>query len=160
MTAITATARAFFAAGETGEGWAPGAARRRPGASLSSQAEPLAAVTSLADDTGGRGGCRSRSRTATTSSRRSPSTRHPRSLGAFATFTGTHTGAGGPVPPTGKSIAADDVYVMALDGDRIGHPTKIWNAGGSLREFGWARGGSLAGRRGVGWAKTNYRTEV
>ena len=45
----------------------------------------------------------------------------------LAVFSGTHTGEGGPVPPTGKSVAADYVYVMQFDGDRIRHMTKIWN---------------------------------
>ena len=36
---------------------------------------------------------------------------------------------GGPVPPTGKSVAADYVYAMEFDGDLIRHLTKIWNDG-------------------------------
>jgi hypothetical protein len=28
--------------------------------------------------------------------------------------------------------------VMQFDGDKIGHMTKIWNAGMALRELGWA----------------------
>ena len=35
---------------------------------------------------------------------------------AFGIFRGTHTGEGGPVPPTGKSAEADYVYVMEFDG--------------------------------------------
>ena len=50
---------------------------------------------------------------------------------------GTHTGAGGPVPPTGKQVEADYVYVMAFDGDRIRHMTKIWNDAVSLKQLGW-----------------------
>ncbi|NIP14982.1 MAG: nuclear transport factor 2 family protein, partial [Pseudomonadales bacterium] len=46
-------------------------------------------------------------------------------------------GEGGPVPPTGKSIAADYVYVMDFDGDRIRHMTKIWNDAVSLQQLGW-----------------------
>jgi hypothetical protein len=41
-------------------------------------------------------------------------------------------------PPTGKSVAADYVYAMEFDGDRIRHMTKIWNDADSLRELGWA----------------------
>lgn len=58
-------------------------------------------------------------------------------VSAFAVFHGTHTGEGGPVPPTGKSVAADYVYVMDFDGDRIRHMTKIWNDGVSLQQLGW-----------------------
>ena len=60
------------------------------------------------------------------------------SVTAFATFHGTHSGQGGPIPPTGKSAHADYVYVMQFDGDKIRHMTKIWNAGWTLRELGWA----------------------
>jgi predicted ester cyclase len=58
-------------------------------------------------------------------------------VAAFAVFHGTHTGDGGPVPPTGKRVAADYVYVMQFDGDRIRHMTKIWNDGISLKQIGW-----------------------
>ena len=58
-------------------------------------------------------------------------------VAAFAVFHGTHTGEGGPVPPTGKSVAADYVYVMDFDGDKINHMTKIWHSGMSLQALGW-----------------------
>lgn len=49
----------------------------------------------------------------------------------------THT-VDGPVPATGKSVEADYVYIMNFTGDKIGHMTKIWNDGHSLRQLGWA----------------------
>ena len=57
---------------------------------------------------------------------------------ASAVFIGTQTGEGGPVPPTGNKVAADYVYQMAFDRDRIRHMTKIWNAGHSLQQLVWA----------------------
>jgi hypothetical protein len=57
---------------------------------------------------------------------------------AFAVFSGTQTGPGPVDPPTGKSVAADYVYAMEFDGDRIRHMTKIWNDVRSLRDLGWA----------------------
>jgi len=57
---------------------------------------------------------------------------------AFAVFHGTQTGPGGPVDPTGKTIAADYVYAMELEGGLIKHMTKIWNDGISLEQLGWA----------------------
>ena len=60
------------------------------------------------------------------------------SVVAAAVFKGAHTGDGGPVPPTGKSVAADYVYVMEFDGPKIRHMTKIWNADHTLRTLGWA----------------------
>ena len=57
---------------------------------------------------------------------------------AYAVFHGTQTGEGGPVPPTGKTVASDYVYVMFFEGDRIKHMTKIWNDGVALQQLGWA----------------------
>ena len=57
---------------------------------------------------------------------------------AAAVFHGTHSGDGGPVPPTGKSVSADYVYAMDFDGSKIRHMTKIWNDSYSLRALGWA----------------------
>jgi predicted ester cyclase len=54
-----------------------------------------------------------------------------------AVFSGTHTGEGGPVPPTGKSTSSDYVYVMEFEGGKISHMTKIWNAGWAMRQLGW-----------------------
>ena len=34
------------------------------------------------------------------------------SVCAYGVFSGTHTGTGGPCPPTGKSLKSDYVYVM------------------------------------------------
>ena len=56
---------------------------------------------------------------------------------AYAVFSGTHTGEGGP-PPTGKRTSSDYVYSMDFDGDKIRHMTKIWNAGWAMRDFGWS----------------------
>jgi predicted ester cyclase len=59
------------------------------------------------------------------------------SVAAFAVFHGTQTGPGGPGEPTGKSIAADYVYHMTFEGDRINHVVKIWNDTISLQQLGW-----------------------
>ncbi len=60
-----------------------------------------------------------------------------KNVAAYGVFRGTHTGEGGPVPPTGNKVEADYVYVMDFDGDRIRHMTKIWNDGISLKQLGW-----------------------
>ncbi len=59
-------------------------------------------------------------------------------VAAFAVFHGTQTGPGGPGEPTGKSIAADYVYAMEFEGDRIRQMTKVWNDTISLQQLGWA----------------------
>ena len=61
-----------------------------------------------------------------------------RSVCAYAVFSGTHTGEGGPCPPTGQSTSTDYVYVMEFDGDhKIQHLTKIWHAGLAMKDLGW-----------------------
>ena len=57
---------------------------------------------------------------------------------ATAVFHGTQSGPGGPVAPTGKTVASDYAYVMTFEGDRIRHMTKIWNDVPALRQLGWA----------------------
>jgi hypothetical protein len=52
---------------------------------------------------------------------------------AFAACSGTHSGEGGPMPPTGKSTRTDYVYVMDVEDARIKHMTKIWNAGWAMK---------------------------
>ena len=39
----------------------------------------------------------------------------------FATFTGSHVGEGGPVPPTHKTTNTHYVYVLTMNGDSGGH---------------------------------------
>ena len=60
------------------------------------------------------------------------------SVAAFATFHGAQTGPGEPVPLTGMKVAADYVYHMVFDVDRIKHLTKIWNDTISMQQLGWA----------------------
>ena len=60
------------------------------------------------------------------------------SVSVYAAVHGTQTGEGGPVPPTGNTIAADYVYTMEFEGGKIRHMTKIWNDGYSLKQLGWA----------------------
>ena len=56
---------------------------------------------------------------------------------AYAVFTCTYSGQGGPVPPTGKTTNTDYVYVMQFDDDKIRHMTKIWHSGFAVKELGW-----------------------
>jgi predicted ester cyclase len=138
MSNLLAPARAFFEACETGQGWEGCKSYCHPGASFSAQSGAIASISTLegycewmkglltpvpdghyelkffaADDSTG-------------------------SVAAFAVFHGTQTGPGGPVPPTGKKIAADYVYHMVFDGSHIKHMTKIWNDVISLQQLGWA----------------------
>lgn len=56
---------------------------------------------------------------------------------AAATFMGTHTGSGGPVPATGKAVATEYCYVIKFEGEKISHMIKIWNDTLAMRQAGW-----------------------
>lgn len=135
---IADTARKFFEACETGQGWAECAQYCHEGATFSCQSDALADIGTVEGYTGW-------TRDLLTPipdghyELKSFSTDEARSIvTAVAVFKGTQTGPGPADPPTGKSVAADYVYAMEFDGDRIRHMTKIWNDGHSLRQLGWA----------------------
>lgn len=57
----------------------------------------------------------------------------------FATYHATHTGEGGPVPPTGRDTHSHYVYIVKMDADdKVSGMTKVWNAPWAMRELGWA----------------------
>jgi hypothetical protein len=76
-------------------------------------------------------------------------------VSAFTVFHGTHTGPGGPCPPTGKSVATDYVYVMQFDGDRISGMTKVWHSGLAMKALVGADGRRRAGAM---WACQTFET--
>lgn len=135
---ISDTARVFFDACESGKGWETCKQYCHPDASFSCQADGLADVETV------EGYTEWAKRILTPIPDLRPD------IQAFATdearnsaivysiVRGTQSGEGGPVPPTGKSVAADYVYVMNFDGDKIRHMTKIWNDVHSLKQLGWA----------------------
>ena len=56
----------------------------------------------------------------------------------FATFTGTHSGDGGPVPPTNKTTNSHYVFALKMNGQgKVESLTKIWNSSWAFREIGW-----------------------
>jgi predicted ester cyclase len=61
-----------------------------------------------------------------------------KNVAAYAVFHATHTGQGGPIAPTGRSMSTDYVYIMQFQGDEIAHMTKVWNAEVALKDIGWA----------------------
>jgi predicted ester cyclase len=132
------TALAFFEACDTGKGWEVCSAYCRPDATFAAQAEPLADLRTLEEYTDwmkalmgfipdGRYDLKS---LAVDDERNN--------VCAYGVFHGTHTGAGGPMEPTGKSTSTDYVYVMEFREGKISHMTKIWNAGWAMKELGWA----------------------
>lgn len=137
MSAMNDTARAFFEACETGKGWAACAQYCTPDASFSAQSEPLADTKTLADYCNWMQGLLGLMPDATYDLKSWAIDEARHNVSAYAVFNGTHTGAGGPVPATGKKASTDYVYVMQFSGGRISHMTKIWNAPWALRQLGW-----------------------
>jgi len=138
MAEITEIADSFFVACETGRGWEACNAYCTPDATFAAQAEPLVDVKSLRqycdwmqDLLGPIPDGRYELISFATDEQR-------RNVCAYARFLGTHTGEGGPLPPTGKKVATDYVYVMQFDGNKISHMTKIWHSGLALKALGWA----------------------
>ena len=138
MSTITTVAKAFFDACETGGGWEACEQYCTPSASFSAQADALSGIVTLRDYTNWMKGLltfipdgRYEVKSFATDDER-------QNVLAYGIFRGTHTGEGGPCPPTGKSTATDYVYAMEFDGEKISHMTKIWNETRAIKEFGWA----------------------
>ena len=135
---ITDTARAFFDALDTGQGWEACSTYCTPDASFDAQADPLAEIHTLADYAEWMKGMMAIAPDGRYEMKFFGAEPERQSVAAYAVFHGTHTGEGGPVAPTGKSLSTDYVYVMEFEGDKIRHLTKIWNEGWALRQLGWS----------------------
>ena len=137
-TALTQTAQAFFEACEAGKGWDACSPCCTPNASFSAQSEPLLEIQTLAQYADWMKGMTGLMPDARYDLKAFATDAERNTVVAYAVFHATHTGEGGPVPPTGRSTSTDYVYVMQFEGDKIAHMTKIWNAGYAMRELGWA----------------------
>lgn len=137
MPTITDIARRFFEACETGEGWEACRAYCTPEATFAAQAEPLADIKTLAGYTEWMKGLLTFMPNGRYEVKSFAMDAERKNVCAFGVFSATHTGAGGPCAPTGKSTTTDYVYVMNFAGDKIHHMTKIWNAGWAMKQLGW-----------------------
>lgn len=137
MSSIKETAERFFDACETGKGWEGCKQYCHPDATFSAQASALAGVDTLEAYTEWMKGLFTPVPDGHYEVRSFAVDETRNNVAAYGIFRGTHTADGGPVPPTGKQVAADYVYVMEFDGDRIQHMTKIWNDVVSLTQIGW-----------------------
>ncbi|HUF03011.1 MAG TPA: ester cyclase [Aridibacter sp.] len=137
MSSIKETAEQFFDACETGKGWEVCMRYCHPQATFSAQADALAGVDTLEAYTEWMKGLLTPLPDGRYEVRSFAVDEDRRNVSAYGVFRGTHTGEGGPVPPTGKQVEADYVYVMEFEGDRIRHMTKIWNDVVSLKQIGW-----------------------
>ena len=137
MSSIRDTAEKFFDACETGKGWDGCRQYCRPDATFSAQADALNGVTSVEAYTNWMQGMYTPLPDASYEVRSFAVDDRRNNVAAFGVFRATHTGQGGPLPPTGKRLEADYVYVMDFDNGLIKHVTKIWNDVASLRQLGW-----------------------
>lgn len=138
MASITETAEHFVDACDSGKGWQACQAYCYSDATFSVQAGALADIETLEQYTGWAQGLLTPLPDASYELKTLATDEQRQIVTAYAVFSGTHSGEGGPIPPTSKSIATDYVYVMHFDGDKIRHVTKIWNDGFALAGLGWA----------------------
>jgi predicted ester cyclase len=135
---IKETALSFFDACETGKGWDVCQQYCHADASFSSQTDLFGETATIAAYTDSMAHLREPL----------PDMRYEmiafgvdderNAICAAATFHATHTGEGGPVPPTGKAVATEYCYIIQFAGDKISHMTKVWNDGFAMRQAGWA----------------------
>ena len=132
-------ANKFFVACETPTGWAGCKEYVADGATFVAQSEPLADVSTVeayCDWMHGFGTV-----TAPDGSyelHTSAWDEENRTATFFATYSATHTGDGGPVPPTNKSTKSHYVYFLKMDdNDKVASMVKVWNAPWAMRELGW-----------------------
>jgi len=137
MVAITEIAEKFFEACETGKGWQGCKEYCKPDATFSAQAEPLADIQSLQEYTDWMQGLLTFIPDGHYELKSFATDEQRQNVCAYGIFSGTHTGEGGPCPPTGKSLQTDYVYVMEFDGDKIWHMTKVWHSWLAMQELGW-----------------------
>ncbi len=138
MSDILGTARQFFEACETGKGWDACNAFCTSDATFSSQTTALSEISTLEGYCEWMKGLLTPIPDGHYELKFFAADEADKSVAAFAIFHGTQTGEGGPVSPTGNSIAADYVYHMEFDGEQVKHMTKIWNDTISLQQLGWA----------------------
>lgn len=137
-TNITATAAAFFEACESGQGWAECAQCCTPDATFAAQSEALTGVTSIEAYSNWMQGLHTLMSDVSYEVTGFGTDAECHCVVVSAVFSGTHTGEGGPVPPTGKSTNSDYAYTLHFDGDKIAQMTKIWHSGMAMQELGWA----------------------
>ena len=132
-------AKSFFEACEQPLGWAGCRPYVADGAPFVAQSEPLGEITTVeAYCEWMKGFATITAPGATYDLHTASFDESTRTAVFFATFHATHTGDGGPVPPTGKSTDTDYVYVLQMDeNDKVAAMTKIWNAPWAMKELGW-----------------------
>jgi hypothetical protein len=132
-------AKNFFAACEAPEGWAGCRQYVADGASFVAQSEPLVDITTVEAYSEWMAGFGTITTPGATIDLHSSSfDEETRTAMFFATYNGTHSGEGGPVPPTGKETHSHYVYAITMNSDdKVESMVKIWNAPWAMHELGW-----------------------
>jgi predicted ester cyclase len=138
MASNIETALAFFEACETGQGWAGCEAYCHADAGFAAQSGAIAQIATLADYAEWMKGLLVILPDGAYELTAFAEDAARETVVATAVFTGTHTGEGGPVPPTGKTTTSDYVYVIKFSEGKVSHMTKVWNDGWALQQLGWA----------------------
>ncbi len=138
MTSHYDTAHAFFVACETGQGWAACAEYCHADATFSAQAGAIAEIAKVSDYAEWMKGLLAILPDGAYHLTAFAEDAERGTVVAAATFTGTHTADGGPVPPTGAKTTSDYAYVLTFTDGKVSHMTKIWNDLWALKELGWA----------------------
>ena len=134
------TATNFFHACESLKGWEGCKQYVTPGAKFTAQSEPLVDVDSVEGYTEWMAGLGNNPLAGCSYDLHASSYDESSNIALFfATFNGTHTGEGGPIPATNKQTNSHYVYVLAMnEDDQISSMVKVWNAPWALVELGWA----------------------
>jgi len=134
-------AKAFFEACETGKGWEACQQYCVDHATFSSQAEPLAEITTLSAYADWMKGLATTTMPGCSYALKfeGEDALHG-TVGFFAVFKGKHTGPG-PCEPTKKSTKSDYAYFIHFDGNgKIDSMIKVWNANWAMKQLGWMEG--------------------
>lgn len=119
MSNMEQTAKAFFEACEAGKGWDMCKEFCKTDATFSCQSDALAEVRTLQAYADWMKGLFGPIPDGAYTLKAWGVDNDRKAVVAAAVFTGTQTGPGGPVPPTGKRVEADYTYVMKFDGNRL-----------------------------------------
>ena len=129
----------FFHACERSEGWDGCQQYVEPGASFEAQAGPLVEIGTVQDYTDWMAGAASWMPDGRYDLHTSAWDEANRAATFVATYHGSHSGEGGPVPPTNREMSSDYVYVLYMNADdRVERMVKIWNAAWAMNQLGWA----------------------
>lgn len=131
-------AHQFFDACETGKGWEVCSRFCHAEATFSSQTSALAGISSLDEYCGWMKNLLITIPDGKYEIKFFAVDEARHSVLGYGVLRGTHTGEGGPVPPTGKTVSADYVYHMEFEAGLIKHVTKVWNDTITLQQLGWA----------------------